>query len=102
MSIIFSWPFWSASNLHSNLGKLALPALRDLRLSRLETDGFAVKDRPNPVLPIFSRPYLFRQEAATQDLGFNEFGEDSQGSIGVNPKSWVAVIPGGIFFEIWS
>ena len=39
--------------------------------------GFALKDRPNPVMPIFSRPYLFRKVAATQYLGFDEYGEDS-------------------------
>ena len=42
-----------------------------------EFKGFALKDRPNPVMPIFSRPYLFRKVAATQYLGFDEYGEDS-------------------------
>ena len=40
--------------------------------TRSETVGSAVKDGPNPVLPIFSRPYLFREEVATQYLGFHE------------------------------
>jgi len=35
------------------------------------------KVRPNPVMPIFSRPYLFCKVAATPDLGFYECGEDS-------------------------
>jgi hypothetical protein len=45
--------------------------------TRSEIFGFAVKEVPNPVLPIFSRPYLFRQKLATQYLGFKEFGGDS-------------------------
>jgi len=50
-------------------------------------------------MPIFSRPYLFRKVAATQYLGFDEYGEDSQGSMGANPKSWVAAMSGGIFLR---
>ena len=57
-------------DVHSNRGNLAL-------WTRSEADGSAVKDRPNPVLPIFSRPYLFRQDVVTQYLGFKEFGGDS-------------------------
>jgi len=63
--------------------------------------GFALKDRPNPVMPIFSRPYLFRKVVATQYLGFDEYGEDSYESMGANPNYWVAAMSGGIFFEIW-
>jgi len=55
----------------------ALPAVRDLRLAGSQFKGFALKDGPNPVMPIFSRPYLFRKVAATQYLGFDEYGEDS-------------------------
>jgi len=64
-----------------------------------EGKGFALKDRPNPVMSIFSRPYLFRKVAATQDLGFDEYGEDSQGPRGANLKSWVAAMSGGIFLR---
>jgi len=53
-------------------------------------------------MPIFSRPYLFRKVAATQYSGFGEYLEDSQGSMGANPKYRVAAMSGGIFFEIWS
>jgi hypothetical protein len=49
------------------------PALRN----GSEFKGFALKDMPNPVMPIFSRPYLFRKVAATQYLGFDEYGKDS-------------------------
>ncbi len=42
-----------------------------------EFKGFPLKDRPNPVMPIFSRPYLFCKVAATQYLEFDEYGEDS-------------------------
>jgi len=38
--------------------------------------GFALKDRSNPAMPIFSRPYLFCKVATTQYLGFDEYGED--------------------------
>jgi hypothetical protein len=53
------------------------------------------------VMPIFSRPYLLAWQPATQYLGFKELKADSQGLIIVNPKYWVAAMPGGISFEIW-
>ena len=84
--LIMSW-------VHSNRGNLAL-------WTRSVPVGSAIKSRPNPALPIFSRPYLWCKVVATQDLGFHEHGEDSQGSMGGTPKSWVAAMLGGIFFEI--
>ena len=53
-------------------------------------------------MPLFSRPYLLREEDATPYLGFRVVPGDSQEFIGVNPKYRVAVESGGIFFEIGS
>ena len=39
-----------------------------------EFKGFALKDRPNPVVPIFSRPYLFCKVAAMSGGIFLRYG----------------------------
>ena len=52
-------------------------------------------------MPVFSRPYLFCEEEATQYVGFNKFMGNSQVFGGLNPTYWVAAMSSGIFFEIW-
>ena len=53
-----------------------------------------------PVMPIFSRRYLFASRDVVTEEGSNESAGDSEGFQGVNPTSVTTARSGGILFEI--
>ncbi len=54
-------------------------------MGKARVHRLCLKGISNSTMPVFSRPYLFCEEEAPHDVGFNKYMANSQVFGGINP-----------------